>query len=177
MEPMDLQAFKERYPRWLEEVRPLLEAANWKESFKTYPYVVNEDSPWTPLRKELAQCRVAVLTTAGLYMDSDQPPFKAASIEGDWTFRELPDDVGAAQLAMAHDHFDHTVAETDLNTVYPIDRLRELVAEGVIGGLASRHYSISGYCTRADLIAEFSAPEIAARIRQDRVDVLFHVPV
>lgn len=174
---MDTAAFRAAYPQWLEQTRPLLEAADWKAAFKTYPFVVNDDAPWTPLAKPLAQCRVAMLTTAGLYVPGEQPPFRAADIEGDWTFRELPDDVPAERLAIAHDHFDHGRAEQDINCVYPHARLRELVAEGVLGGLTPVHYSISGYCTRPDLLVEHTVPEVVASLRQQRADVLFHVPV
>lgn len=177
MEHMDTQAFQAAYPQWLEETRPLLEAANWKDAFKSYPFVVNSDAPWSPLAKPLADCRVAMLTTAGLYLPGDQPPFRAADIEGDWTFRELPDDADPAQLSIAHDHFPHDRAEQDLNCVYPYARLRELVADGVLGGLAPVHYSISGYCTRPDRVLEHTLPQVVMSLRMHQVDVLFHVPV
>jgi D-proline reductase (dithiol) PrdB len=177
MQIMDIEAFRARYPAWLEATRPLLEAKNWKDSFKTYPFVVNEDCPWTPLARPLAQCRVAMLTTAGLYVPGDQPPFRAEDCEGDWTFRELPVDAAPERLAIAHDHFDHTRAEEDRNCVYPLDRLRELADEGFIGALAATHYAISGYCTRPDRVVEHSAPQIAAHALQTGVDVLLHIPV
>lgn len=177
MQLMDFEAFRARYPGWLEATRPLLEAKNWKESFKTYPFVVNEDCPWTPLEKPLAECRLAMLSTAGLYLPGEQPPFRAEDYEGDWTFRELPTDVAPEQFAIAHDHYDHAWAEQDRNCVYPLQRLRELQAEGFIGEIAATHYSISGYCTRADLVAEHTALEIAKHAAQSGVDVLLHIPV
>ena len=177
MHNMDMEAFRARYPEWLAATRPLLEAADWKTSFKTYPFVVNADSPWTPFEKPLSQCRVAVLTTAGLYVPGEQPPFRAKDIEGDWTLRELPQDVPLASLAIAHDHYDHTRANADRNCVYPLERLRELVADGTIGSLAPVHFSISGYCTRPDLIVERTAPQVVQRLRTMAVDVLLHIPV
>ncbi|HKI98516.1 MAG TPA: glycine/sarcosine/betaine reductase selenoprotein B family protein [bacterium] len=174
---MDVETFRSRYPAWLEATRPLLEAKDWGASFKTYPFAVNTESPWAPQAKPLAECRVALLSTAGLYVPGEQPPFRAEDIEGDWSFRELPEGVAPEALAIAHDHYDHTRAETDRNCVYPHARLRELATAGVIGEVASRHYSISGYCTRPDHIVERSAPQIVQRLRQDRVDVLLHVPV
>jgi D-proline reductase (dithiol) PrdB len=178
MQLMDIAAFQERYPAWLERARAMLEASDFKGAFAAdYPYVVNAEAPWTPPRKPLAQSRLAVLTTAGLYVKGEQPRFRDADVEGDWTFRELPGDAWVDQLEIAHTHFDHARAEQDLNCVYPLERLRELMADGVIGSLAQRHYSISGYCTRADLVAEHTAPQIAQRLAQDGVDVLLHVPV
>jgi D-proline reductase (dithiol) PrdB len=174
---MDIAGFRERYPAWLEQARALLEAKNWTEAFKSYPFPVNTEAPWTPLAKALAQCRVAVLTTAGLYRRGEQPPFRAEDIEGDWSLRELPLDADPATLAIAHTHFDHARAEADLNTVYPLERLRELVQAGFIGDLAPTHFSISGYCTRPDLVSEHTAPQVVQRLRMERVDALLHIPV
>ena len=174
---MDLEAFRERYPDWLEANRPHLEAANWKEAFKTYPFPVNHSAPWTPLEKPLSECTLAVLSTAGLYLKDGQPPFDALNIEGDCTFRELPADAAVSDLAIAHTHYPHEAAETDLNAVYPLERLRELVAEDRIGALAGKHYSISGYCTRSDLLVEKSIPGLLAALAAAEVDVVLHVPV
>jgi D-proline reductase (dithiol) PrdB len=177
MDLMDLHAFRERYPAWLEANRPLLEAGNWHDSFKGYPFPINAESPWAPLDKPLSRCRLAVLTTAGLYIAGEQPPFRAADIEGDWTFRELPDGTPYDRLAIAHDHYPHALAEEDLNVVYPLERLAELVNAGALGELAPRHISISGYCTRPDLVVEHSAGAIVETLRRDAVDVLLHLPV
>ena len=177
MELMDMAVFQARYPEWLEENRSLLEAANWKEAFKKFPFVLNASAPWTPMGKPLAQSRLAVLTTAGLYVKGDQAPFDAANIEGDWTFRELPGEAFTDQLAIAHDHYPHDAAEKDLNAVYPLDRLNELVEEGVIGELAQHHYSISGYCTRIDLLVENSISQLVDSLKAQQVDAVLHIPV
>ena len=174
---MDIAEFRARYPAWLDTVRPLLEAKNWKDAFLTYPFPVHDQAPWTPMTRPLAECRVAMLSTAGLYVKDDQPRFKAEHIEGDWTLRELADEVPLAALDIAHTHYDNARAREDVNCVYPLERLRELAAAGVIGGLATRHYSISGYCTRADWITERTAPQVVERLQADRVDVLLHIPV
>lgn len=180
---MDIKTFRERYPDWLEANRAHLEAANWKEAFKTYPYPVNDSAPWTPLEKPLSQCTLAVLTTAGLYLKDSQPPFDAPNIEGDWTLRQLPADASPADLGIAHTHFPHESAEMDLNAVYPLERLRELVAEGRIGALADTHYSISGFCTRPDLVVENSVPPLLAALGVagtaggPAVDIVLHIPV
>ena len=118
-----------------------------------------------------------MLSTAGLYLKNGQTPFDAANIEGDWTFRELPADASPADLGIAHDHYPHEAAEKDLNAVYPLDRLRELAAEGRIGAVARKHYSISGYCTRSDLVVEKAAPELVAALGAAGVDVVLHLPV
>jgi D-proline reductase (dithiol) PrdB len=174
---MDLSEFRERYDPWLEEVRPFLEKADWKTAFRTYPYLTYDEAPWSPFGGELGRSKLALLGTAGVYLAGEQPPFRAADIEGDWTFREIPGEVALGRLAIAHDHYDHTSARLDLNAVYPLERLRELVQDGTIGTLAERHYSVSGYCTRPDLIVEQTAPAIVASLKKERVDAVLHVPV
>ncbi len=174
---MNIAAFQTAYPGWLEQARPYLEAADWKSSFRDFPYVKNADSPWTPLEKPLRECRVAMLSTAGLYLKEDHAPFSAGDIEGDWSFRELPEDAPSGQLAIAHEHYPQKHVEQDLNCVYPRDRMAELVAQGVIGELAPRNFSISGYCTRVDKVVEETVPQIVERLKADRVDALLHIPV
>ena len=178
MQIMDVARFQSAYPAWLDAARPLLEAKDWGAAFKAgYPFPTNEESPWAPLAKPLAQCRVAILTTAGLYVAGEQPPFRAADIEGDWTLRELRDDQPLDKLAIAHDHYDHARALEDLACVYPHARLQELAAQGLIGGLAPTHFSISGYCTRPDQVVEHALPQVVQRLKIERTDVLLHVPV
>ena len=50
----------------------------------------------------------------------------AEDIEGDWTFRELPADVTADVLDIAHGHYNQASARQDLDSVFPLQRLREL---------------------------------------------------
>lgn len=126
--------------------------------------------PWTPLSKPLSACRVALVTSCGVYLRSD-PPF---DLSGDPSFRELPASVSAADIGLAHAHYDHQSAQADLNVVFPLDRLRELAAEGRIGAVAPRHYSFMG-ATPAEGIRE-TAPEVARRLKADAVDVVLLTP-
>ena len=176
-ELMDVAGFREKYGPWMEEVRPLLEAKDWKSAFASYPFPQPATAPWTPFSKELGQCRVALLSTAGIYLKDSQQRFDAENIEGDWSFRELPRTIKPDEVALAHTHYDHASADADLNAVLPLDRLGELEKEGVIGELLTPIFSISGYCTRPDLVAEQTAPQIAARVKEMRADVLLNIPV
>jgi D-proline reductase (dithiol) PrdB len=177
VEVMDLAAFKAAYGPWLDKVRPLLEAKNWKEAFATYPFPTPQAAPWTPFTKDLSACKVALVNSAGVYVKGEQEPFDAENVEGDWRFREVPTDIRPDQVAIAHTHFDHTVAEQDLNCVFPLDPLRGLAAEGVIGEFLSPVFSISGYCTTADKITEESAPAIVARLQEMGADVVLNIPI
>ena len=133
--------------------------------------------PWTPARKPLARCRVAVVTTAGVHHRS-QSPFDMRDPEGDPSFRVLQADRIGTDYRITHDYYDHSDAQRDLNVVLPLDRLRELAAEGVIGELADTHYSFMGHIDGRHIptLIGKSAPEVAERLRVARVDVVLLTP-
>ena len=122
---------------------------------------------------ELAQARVALITTAGLGLRDD-----ARFDLRDTGYRVIPGDVRADQLVMSHAsvNFDRTGYQLDLNVVFPIDRLHELAGQGVIGSVAAWHYGFMGaYHEPANY--EASAREVGARLRADAVDLVLLVPI
>lgn len=132
----------------------------------------------TPLRKPLPDCRVALVTTAGLSLP-DQLPFDETSKMGDNSFRELPADI-SPQLLQMHQRswaFDHTGVLRDRNLALPLDRLREMRARGEIGDLAPHHYSFMGSLVGPAKLLKQSAPEVARRLVADQVDVALLTPV
>src|SRR5229473_1728272 len=128
----------------------------------------------TPLLsgKPLAERRVVVISTAGLHKRSDRP-FRP----GDGSYRVIPAETAASELVMSHIsvNFDRTGFQQDLNVVFPIDRLRELVAEGEVGSMASVHYSFMGAFPPA--AAEPYAQHLAGLLKADKVDAVLLVPV
>jgi D-proline reductase (dithiol) PrdB len=169
--------FRERYAAWLPEALPLLERHEYARAFSSYPWPAVGESPWAPLRKPLAECRVALVTTAGLYRPGVDAPFAGPAPEGDWTYRAIPVPEGTPVLAIAHEHFPHEPALSDLDTVLPLERLRELVREGIVGAVAPVVWSLMGYCTRAADLAEETAPAIAQGLRDQDADLALVVPV
>lgn len=172
-----LSEFRTRYGSWWVEARPLIEAHQYAQAFKSYPWPTFATAPWAPVTKPLSQSQLAVVTTAGLYRPGLDIPFNGDSPEGDWSFRSLPRDVELKGLALAHPHFSHEVAEADMNTIFPLQRLAELEGNGVIGALAPTHYSTMGYVTRAADLAEETAPAIASRMKGEGVDIALVIPV
>ena len=60
----------------------------------------------------------------------------------------------------------------------PVDRLRELASDGIIGEVADSHYSIMGYQGNDSMALEReSAPEIARSMQKDEVDLALLAPV
>ncbi len=139
----------------------------------TLPVPEFEATAFAPLRKPLAECRVAVVTSAAIHR-VDQDRFTAA----DTTFRAL--DRADRDLVLGHwsPNFDHTGFQIDLNVVYPIDRLEELAADGVIGEVAPRHFAFAG--NQPDTVSEIrldTGPACAAELTADQVDVVLLTPV
>lgn len=121
----------------------------------------------------LSDATVAIVTSAALHHAHDER-FAA----GDTGYRFLRSDT--RDLVMDHwsPNFDHTGFQIDINVVFPIDRLIELQAQGVIGGVAPRHVSFAG--NQPDDVATIrydSGPRAAADLRRDGVDVVILTPV
>ncbi len=171
------QAYAERYRGWIARARPLLAAKQWREGFAGYPYMVNEEAPFTPLKRPLATCTIVPITSGGLYLRATQDPFDEPNPEGDQSYRTLPTDLAQSAIAVAHGHYDPVDALADYNSVYPVDRLRELAADGVIAGMTPVGYSFMGYLTDAGTFAANTARAIAEQVVALGADVALLVPV
>ena len=174
--PIDFDAFKPAYEKWVEESLPDYRAGNMKEIIKKYPFVVPDGIPWTVYNGQPSNQTFALLTTGGFYLNDSQPPFDTESIHGDVSFREIPRTVRQQDMRIAHKHYDHSLAEQDFNIVFPVQRFVELEKEGIIGKLTDTNYSFS-YVNDAVSLVKKTAPEFISRIKAAGVDVLFLVPV
>ena len=172
MTPQERQA----YESWLAQARPLLEAARWAEAMKGVPTLPVEPAQPRPLTRPLAECTLALVTSAALTMP-DQPPLDGPNIEGDYTIRILDDDAAPRTLTCWHTHFDTTAAREDVNVVYPIDRLKELAAEGMIGAVAPRAVSFMGYFSNVFRMRDEVAPEVVRAVKEQGADAAVLVPV
>jgi len=149
----------------------------------TIPETPSHDPiPWTPVTKPLAASKVALLSTAGLSMKGD-PPFdmeyeRRRPTRGDSSWRSLAADATSANTNANHLHIDTGYIERDLNVALPLSRLRELVSEGRVGAMADTHYSIMGYQgSDTTALLTQSAPEIAASMQREEVDLALLAPV
>jgi D-proline reductase (dithiol) PrdB len=126
--------------------------------------------PWAPLRKPISECKIALISTGGVHLRSDRP----FNVNGDPTFRIIAKDTRADALAISHQAYDKTDALKDINLVFPIERLRELEAEHVIGQLADEHYGFGLMGSARRLIPAMK--EVAGRISESGVDLALLVP-
>jgi D-proline reductase (dithiol) PrdB len=130
-----------------------------------------ETHPWA-IGPSLNKRRIAVITTAGLHGRDDRP----FQIDPKDFYRVIPGNVQANDLVMSHmaASFDRTGFQRDWNVVFPLDRLRELLAEKAIGSLAGCHYSFNS----AHELAEFkeAAYQVGDLLKKDGVDALLLLP-
>lgn len=128
--------------------------------------------PFTPFDGELSGATVALVTAAGVHQ-KDQEAFNIADDLGDLTYRVMGEDVVSDDLMVTHNHYDHDDADEDINVVFPIDILRELADEGIIGGIARKHIGFMGYTMRLKDMYDNTAPAIAAEIdKGSRADIV-----
>lgn len=157
-----------------------LDELDWKlRSFlRVYPYRRIDPVPWARLDKPLAQCRVALVTTAGLTAPG-QPEFDPGVRGGDFSYRVISGDAAVSALRDSHrsGSYDHADVQADANVALPLDRLRELAAAGTIGAVAPRHLSFMGSITAPGRLRRRSAPEAAALLAEDQVDMALLVPI
>ncbi len=128
--------------------------------------------PFTPFDMDLSKATIAIVTAAGVHQ-KDQEAFNIADDLGDLSYRLMGEDVESSNLMVTHHHYEHEDADADINTVFPIDRLRELKDAGFIGGIARKHIGYMGYTMRLKDMYEKTAVQIADEIdRGSRADAV-----
>lgn len=133
--------------------------------------------PWAAPAKPLQQAKLALVTTSGIH-HRDQTPFDMLDSYGDPSYRKLDGEKLFDDYQITHDYYDHTDAHKDPNIIFPLDRLRELVSEGIIGSLAADHYSFMGHIDgpHIDTLVGTTAKEVAQELKKDRVDLVLLTP-
>ena len=142
--------------------------------YPPYQWVRNETSPpWTPLEKPLSECRVGLIASGGIYAEGQV----AFHFKDDVSYRIIDTSLPSNTLRATHFAYDLTDAREDINVVFPIDTLRDLVAEHVLGSLGPRAYTFMGGIYSARKVRDILAPALTRRLLEDEVDLAILVPV
>ena len=128
-----------------------------------------DSMPWAKLNKPLSECKVALVTTGGVYIEG-QKPYEE---RGEATYRQISRDVPKDHIRIWHPGYDYGPAMSDINCIFPLDRFKELEAEGVIGELAETNYSFMGLIPDPETLINETAPDAARRLKEDGVDAVF----
>ncbi len=139
-----------------------------------FPCLQYDTAPFKTLRKKVSQSRISLITSAGLHLRTDKP-FQ----RGDQTYRVLPSSTSKNEIIQSHISigFDHTPFYRDINVVYPVDRIRELLHRGVVGSISENYYSFMGATADPREMIEKTGPEVAQRLLNESVDVVLLTPI
>ncbi|MBF8270804.1 MAG: Glycine/sarcosine/betaine reductase selenoprotein B (GRDB) [Gammaproteobacteria bacterium] len=138
------------------------------------------DIPWTVLTKPLSACTVALISTGGIALRTDRPFDQDGERRNPWwgdpSYRIIPGTARTQDIRVYHMHINPAFAESDLNCLLPIERLRELATAGVVGAAAPSHYSFMGYLLDPKALLEHSIPAIIRHLRSEAVDIAILIP-
>lgn len=165
MEVIEKQdAWAQRFSRW-----------NANDALSGYPFVENVRSPFTPVRRALPMLNLALISSAGAYIDGTEA-FETESKDGDLSYREIPIEVDAADLRFAAKGYNPADVIADRNVQIPVDRLVGYSENGVIGKLNDVWWSMSSHIPNAARVADELGPAIADRLHRYGVQAALLIP-
>lgn len=137
-------------------------------------YVAGEPPAWAPLEKPLSDCRLGVLSTAGVYRRGQV----AYYYKDDTSTRAIPKSTPTGEIRFSHLTEQYLPdARRDPNCVFPIGPLRRLEDEGAIGSLADDMLSCMGAVYSQRRTREELIPAVVDRFEAQNVDAVFLIPL
>lgn len=123
---------------------------------------------WTPVTKQIKDMTVAIATAAGVHHKDD----KRFNLAGDFTWRKVLTSMPSSELMVTHGGYDNGDVVQDINCMFPIDRLKELAAEGYIKAVAPTHACFMGGGGNQEKFRNETGPEIAKLLKEEGVDAV-----
>jgi hypothetical protein len=162
------------YVRYIDRTKAYYKAEGYD---KPYQWAKFDEVPFTPLKKPLAESRVALVSTSEIavrtWEDQRMPQEKgeAQNVYG------VPVDTPVADLySRTHSYDMNATTLDDVNSYFPVTRLQELQAAGRIGSLARAAYGVYDAYSQGKAWGT-DAPEVLRGCREEGVDVALLVPV
>jgi len=140
-----------------------------------YPFVKNKRSPFAPARRALPMLKLALISSAGAYLDGTAA-FDTSASAGDLSFREIPAQIEAEDLKFSARGYDPAAVESDRNSLLPIDRLLEFENNGIIGQLNSVFWSCCGFIPDAGKLVDEMIPALIERVKRYEVQAALLIP-
>lgn len=162
----DIEGWRRRFEAW----RP-----GAGDDLTDYPFVKNRRAPFRPARRALPMLNLALISSAGAYIDGT-PPFDTASATGDLSFKEIPVEVEASDLKFAVRGYNGAAVQQDMNSQLPIARLLEFEQNGIIGQLNPVFWSFCGYIPDAGGVADELASKLVERAHRYEVQAALLIP-
>lgn len=158
----------------VEYMRTIREKYN-KLGYAPYGWHKAEEAPpWTALTRSLSECRVGMMSTAGTYVAGQEAYF----YKDDTSHRAIASNTAIDDLRFSHLTENYLPdARQDANCAFPLEPLRKLADEGVIGGLADNVFSCMGAVYSKRRVDEELAPQMYDAFAAEGVDVAYLVPL
>ncbi|MFM9903109.1 MAG: glycine/sarcosine/betaine reductase selenoprotein B family protein [Pyrinomonadaceae bacterium] len=158
----------------LTQLRPGL----WQTVNDRYPgSMITKDDlvPLAQLKKPLSESRLSFVSTSGV-QPRGSVPFDTVHPVGDYSFRRVPSDSKVEDLEIHQLKYPTNGAHRDLNVIFPIERLHELIVERLIGGLTENFVAFIGYNMDAERLERTLAEDIAGAVEAEKPDVVLLAP-
>jgi D-proline reductase (dithiol) PrdB len=166
--------WRERFRRW-QQGRSSNASSAQDGISDDYPFVENKRAPFRPLRRALPMLNLALVSSAGAFIDGTEP-FDETAAAGDLTFREIPIEVEAEDLKFTVRGYDSSAVRQDINSQVPVERLEEFSSNGIIGQLNPVWWSFCGFIPDAASMTEELIPKLVERIRRYEVQAALLIP-
>ena len=163
------EKWRQRYSSW----EPKQSAGS--DNLKGYPFVENSRAPFTPARRAITMTNLAVIVSAGAFLDGTDP-FDTNAPGGDFELREIPTDIDLQELRFAARGYEPAFVQQDANVQVPLDRLREYVSNRVIGQIAPAFWSFCGFIPDAARFVGQTIPQLLGRLNRYNVQAALLVP-
>ncbi|HET6892731.1 MAG TPA: glycine/sarcosine/betaine reductase selenoprotein B family protein [Pyrinomonadaceae bacterium] len=168
----NLDEWRRRYAYWLKDQGGISRDGDVGES---YPFVINKRAPFVPVRRALSMLSLALISSAGAYLDGTEP-FDIHAAGGDVNFREIPIEIEAEDLRFAARGYDPTAVQQDINVQLPLNRLCEFEANRIIGQLNQVFWSFCGFIPDAARLVEETVPRLIERVKRHDVQAALLIP-
>ena len=165
----------EQVDRWRDQYRCWTSKRGAADDLGGYPFVENTRAPFTPARRALPMMNLALISSAGAYIDGTDP-FDTSAADGDFNLREIPIDIEARDLRFAGRGYDQSFVQQDVNVQIPLTRLLEFQANRVIGQLNSVFWSFCGFIPDAATLVESTLPKLVERLTHYDVQGVLLIP-
>jgi D-proline reductase (dithiol) PrdB len=136
--------------------------------------------PWAAMSKPLNQTTIALVTSAGISLNSD-PPFdmereKREPLRGDRSYRAIPRGTTENEIEVNHLHINTKYIKQDINVILPLTRMEEFENEGIIGRLAPTACSFYGFQWQNNNFLKEAIAPISKKMKEEKVEAVLLTP-
>jgi hypothetical protein len=159
----------------------------YSQAKKSFSY---KDGPFATLSNSVSKSRLALITSSGHFVAGHDPePFGVTDmtqqeaieridefVKEAPSLSSIPMDTPNDRLRVRHGGYDIRSAQADPNVTLPLEILRELQRDGIIGELSRQAYSFVGACAQRRLLKR-NGPQWVDILRAEKIDAALLVPV